>query len=172
MSPGCAKRMLKLPIIPAMFGFMPSQTILPSSSSLKPLFSMCFWKRPDCELPKPMTVRMLVPSGLLVPTLSFVLAAEERDHVAHRGVAHTEHERVLRGTHELVQQRGIEAALDAQARRVGRAGKRHRAAVGVREVGARDRDHTVLTPLWRLLGRGDELRVRGVHARRGRGLVR
>ena len=66
--------------------------------------------------------------------------AEERRHVTKRGVPDAEHVRVPRGEHDLVEQLGIEAALHANLRRVGRSGKRvRRAAARPCPIGRRNR---------------------------------
>src|SRR5438445_3994718 len=64
MLPGWAKRMLNWPIAPPMIGWAPSQTILPSSSSLKPSRMKFFVNRPDWEIPNPIAHSIFPAIGL------------------------------------------------------------------------------------------------------------
>ena len=61
---------------------------------------------------------------------------EERHDVARRGEADAEHQRVSRRVDKLVEAAGAETVLQADARRVGRAGPRRRIAVGEAPVAA------------------------------------
>ena len=83
-------------------------------------------KLPDCETPR--VIAQLTPpaTGLGVPASSCLGVPEERADVAERGEADAQHRRVLRGEHDLVEQVRIEAVLQADLRRIGRAGERMR----------------------------------------------
>ena len=66
------------------------------------------------------------------------LVAEERVEIARGGEADAEHERILHGVLQFVEERGIETVLQADARRIRRAGKRRVLARRERPVGARN----------------------------------
>ena len=81
---------------------------------------------------------------------------EKRDDVASSGQTNTEDERIPRRVDELVQLRGIESIPDAQPCRVGRPGKKRRAAIRERPRRPRNDRDSALHSRRRLRGRARE----------------
>ena len=136
--PGSANRRLRSITRAAMFGLLPSHTMRPVSSWLNPSLMNARRNVPDCELPSEIAQRTMPATGFGVPASSALFVAEERVEIAGGREPDAEHERILHGVLQFVEQRRIETALQADARRVRGAGKRRALAGREGPVGARE----------------------------------
>ena len=91
-------------------------------------------------------------------------APEERHDIAHRRHADPEHQRILGGIDELVDQVRIEAVPETDHRLVGRAGERRGGAVGERPVAAGNFHHPGAYAHVVLARDGDQFRLRRIEA--------
>ena len=151
----------------AMFGLLPSHTMRPASSWLNPSLMNARRKVPDCELPSEIRPAHRSRDRIRRARVILLFVAEKRVEVARGGEPDAEHERILHGVLQLVEQRRIETALQADARGIRRAGKRRVLAGRERPVGARDFHHAGLDALGGFRHRRHQRRFRRVE-RRGR----
>ena len=113
MPPGSAKRRFMSMTRDAMCGLLPSQTMRPFSSWLNPSWMNARRNVPDCELPSEIAPANSAGHRIRRAGVVLLLVAEKRIDVARGGEPDAQHQRILRGVLQFVEQRRIEAVLHA-----------------------------------------------------------